>query len=213
MKWTPELVKLFQSLKDSLISSLVLAHYDSSLPTFLKKDWSAIGMGFIIMQPAIDATSLQALNILRSTWENKFDCRLNGPRLRPILFGSRKSTETESHYHSFVGEVETGQWAISENRVYFWMTPFYWLCDTKIIYKILNYDKPVYTLRWWVQELLAYMFICVHRPNNMMQDVDALSRYHNHLVVAHVLCANTYHHQDMADRFDAYISSIFDSLL
>ena len=125
----------------------MLARYDSSLPTFLKTDWSATGMGFIIMQPAIDNVSIEALRALRETGENKFDCSLEGPRLRPILCGSRKCTETESHYHSFVGEVSTGRWAISENRIYFWGTHFYWLYDMKTMYKILSYDGPIHTLR------------------------------------------------------------------
>ena len=47
----------------------------------------------------------------------------------------------------------------------------------------------------------------------MMQDADTLSRYHDPLVVAHILCANTYHRQDMANRSDAYGLSVFDSLL
>ena len=170
-------------------------------------------MGFIIMQPATDPVSLKALQQLRSTGENTFDSSLKGPRLRPILFGSRKSTEAESHYHSFVGEVATWRWAISENRVYFWGTHFHWLCDMKTVYKILNYDGPVHTLRRWSQELLAYSFTCVHRPNSMMQDVDALSRYHDPLVAAHISCATMYRRQDMTNRSDAYSSSVFDSLL
>ena len=64
-------------------------------------------MGFIIMQLATDPIFLQALQQLRSTGENTFDSSLKGPRLRPILFGSRKLTEAESHYYSFVGEVAT----------------------------------------------------------------------------------------------------------
>ena len=63
--WTPELVSLFDSLKIALTSSPVLARYDSSLPTFLKKDWSATGIGFIIMQPAIDKVSVETLKALR----------------------------------------------------------------------------------------------------------------------------------------------------
>ena len=38
--WTPELISLFNSLKVAFTSSPVLARYDSSLPTFLKTDWS-----------------------------------------------------------------------------------------------------------------------------------------------------------------------------
>ena len=83
----------------------------------------------------------------------------------------------------------------------------------KTVYKILNYDGPVHTLRRWSQELLAYSFTCVHRPNNMMHDVDALSRYHDPLVAAHMSCATMYRRQDMTNRSDAYSSSVFDSLL
>ena len=91
----------------------MLARYDSSLPTFLKKKLRATCMGFITMQPAIDKVSVEALRALRETGENKFDCSLEGPRLRSILFESRKCTETESHYHSFVGEISTGRWTKS----------------------------------------------------------------------------------------------------
>ena len=52
--WTSELLDLFESLKVAITSSPVLTRYDSSLPTFLKTDWSAVGMGFIIMQPNTD---------------------------------------------------------------------------------------------------------------------------------------------------------------
>ena len=166
--WTPELISLFDSLKIVLASSPVLARYDSSLPIFLKTDWSATGVEFIIMQPATDKVYVEALRALRETGENKSDCSLEGPRLRPILFGSRICIETESYYYSFVGEVSTSRWAILENRIYFWGTHFYWLCDMKTMYKILSYDGPIHTLRRWTQELLAYSFICVHRPNTMM---------------------------------------------
>ena len=123
--WTPELLKLLKSLKVCITSLPVLSWYDSSLPTFLKTDWSAVGMRFIIKQPNTDNQSLDALNILRTTGNNKFDKTMDGQRLRPILFGSRKYTDTESYYHSFVGDVATSCWAISKNRVYFWDTHFY----------------------------------------------------------------------------------------
>ena len=83
----------------------------------------------------------------------------------------------------------------------------------KPIYKILNYDGPVHTLHRWAQEFLAYMFTCVHCPNNMMQEADALSQYHDPLVVTHILCANTYRCQDVSDQSDAYSLSVFNSLL
>ena len=65
-------------------------------------------MSFIIMQPTIDKVSVEAVRNLRGTGDNKFDCSLEGSRIRPILFRSRKYTETESHYQCFIGEVSTG---------------------------------------------------------------------------------------------------------
>ena len=127
------------------------------------------------MQPNTDAVSITALKALQKTGEITFDKSLKGARMWSILFRSRKCTEAESHHHSFVGEVATGHCAISENRLYFWGTHFYWLCDIKTIYKILNYDGPLHVLRRWTQELQAYSFTCIHRSNIMMQDVDALS--------------------------------------
>ena len=132
-------------------------------------------MAFITLQSATYDALLHALKVLRTTGENTFDCSLDGTRVWPILFGSSKSTEAESHYHSFVGEVTTGRWEIPENRVYFWVTHVYWGYDMKIVYKILTYDRPVHILRCWAQELLAYTFTYVHCPNSMLHDLDTLS--------------------------------------
>ena len=41
---------------------------------------------------------------LTATGEFQFDLSLDGPRLRPVLFGSRSNLPYESNYHSFVGE-------------------------------------------------------------------------------------------------------------
>ena len=211
--WTKELKELFHQLKTSLTSSPVPARYDSLLPIFLKTDWSALGIGFIIMKPNNDDVSTVSLSFLKSTGENNFDKVIDGPRLQPILFGSRKCTESESHYHSFVGEVATGRWAISENRVYFWGRHFYWLCDMKTVYKALTYDGPIHVIRRWSQELLAYKFTCVHRPNSMMQDVDALSRYHDPLVAKHLATTHLYRCKDRIARQRAYNADVFSDLL
>ena len=79
--WIPELLDLFKSLKVDITLSPVLAQYDSSLPTFLKTYWSAVGMGFIIMQSNNDKVSLDSVQLLRTTEENNFDTTMDRPRL------------------------------------------------------------------------------------------------------------------------------------
>ena len=87
----------------------MLVKCNSSLPIFLKTNWSAAGMGFIIIQPARYKVSIEVLRNLKKTGDNKFNFSLEGPRLRHILLGSRKCTEIESHYHSFVSDVTTSR--------------------------------------------------------------------------------------------------------
>ena len=48
----------FCSCKYNLVTSPLLLRFDSSRPTFLKTDWSAGGMGYIIMQPDDSPDSL-----------------------------------------------------------------------------------------------------------------------------------------------------------
>ena len=81
------------------------------------------------------------------------------------------------------------------------------------VYKILSYDGPIHTLRRWTQELLAYSFTCVHRPNAIMQDVDALYRYLHPLVAQQTKSVAFYRSKDINDRADAYSSSVFDEIL
>jgi hypothetical protein len=113
------------ALKKAVTNNPCLAHYDSSLPTFLKTDWSAVGMSYVLMQPADDPSSKRALEILQTGGQNTFDELMTGARLRPVRFGSRRCTTREQHFHSFVGEAVTGRWAIGQCRRYLWGGHFY----------------------------------------------------------------------------------------
>ena len=42
--WTPALFKLFADLKVCITSAPILTRFDTTLPTFLKKDWSSEGI-------------------------------------------------------------------------------------------------------------------------------------------------------------------------
>ena len=86
-----------------MTSSPVLAQYDSTNPTFLKTDWIAFGMTWILLQPADDEDCVSVMDKLKKESICLFDLSLAGPRLRPIAFGSRNCSTAESHLHSFVG--------------------------------------------------------------------------------------------------------------
>ena len=136
----------------------ILARFDSTKPLILKTDWSSLGFSFILMQPANDEHSRRASEKLVKTGTCNFDTKLDGPRLQAICSGMRSSTSTDAHYHSFVGECAALRWAISKNKIYLWGCKFYCMCDMKSLYRILEYDGPIHSLRRWSQKLLAYNF-------------------------------------------------------
>jgi len=108
MGCTPDLITLFEELKTGITSSPVLARFDPDKPTFLKTDWSAKDMGWILMQPADDKESQLATKLFKYTGECKFVLSMNVAQLKPIFFGSRSCNDMERKYHSFTGEGACG---------------------------------------------------------------------------------------------------------
>jgi hypothetical protein len=173
--WTPPLINLWGELKIGITSSPCLSRFDSSKPCFLKTDWSARGMGWILMQPDDSPASLAALKLRHKEGVCNFDLTMTGAQLRPIRFGSRGCTDRERGFHSFVGEAGSGRWSSSQNRQYLWGALFYWMCDCSAIREIFNYTGSINQICRWAQELLGYHFMVFHRPAHMMPDVDGLT--------------------------------------
>ncbi len=190
-------------------SSPVLARYDPTKPMFLKTDWSALGMAFILMQPASDEKSLAALKVLEETGVCEFDLSMTGARLQPLAFGSRACTPMESHFHSFVGEVASGCWAIAHNKKYLWGAYFYWICDCNTIKEVLDYQGTIHMINRWSQELLGYNFGCIHRSHTMMKDVDSLTRFYGSAIGTYISIADILSQKDKTLQPSAYLASTF----
>ena len=77
------------------------------------------------MEPDDSLDYIVAMKYLANTSECLFDLSLDGPRLRPVLLGSRSNLSYESNYHSFVGEVAYGRCRIAACRKYLWYSQFY----------------------------------------------------------------------------------------
>ena len=177
-EWTPPLRAAFDDLKTALLSDPLLRRCDSSLPTFIKTDWSKTGMSLILMQPEDSAAALVATKLLSHGNPSSvtFDLTLEGVRLQPVFSASRRCTPGESDYHGFVGEIATGRWGFALAHHYLWGTQFFWICDCNAVDKIANCSGPSHMLRRWNQELFACNWTSVHRNAAMMGDVDALTR-------------------------------------
>ena len=138
MAWSPDLIDLSNDVKVCITSSPVLARFDPSKLTFLKTNWSAEYMGYILMQPTTDDASTKAAILLQTGGPGLFDTNKSGARLQHIAFGSRCCTGLEKQYHSFVRKIACSRWSISQNRRFLWGAHFYWLCDCKVMKDILE---------------------------------------------------------------------------
>ena len=209
MAWSPDLVQLFHDIKVMITSSPLLARFNTAKPVFLKTDWSAAGMAWILMQPDDSEASIAATKVLLETGINQFDVTMDGPRLVPVRFGSRACLDKEKWFHSFVGEGACGRWGISQNRKFLWGTHFYWLCDCAAVKEILEYDGPITMIKRWAQELLGYHFSVVHRLQRMMRDVDSLNRFYGNPVETYDTIAQAFADDDKERRPAAYETSVF----
>ena len=78
----------FEDIKREVTSSPVLARYIPLKSTFLKTNWSAEVMGWILMQPADGPISLEATKVLYDGGPCLFNVSKKRARFLPISFGS-----------------------------------------------------------------------------------------------------------------------------
>ena len=72
------------------------------------------------MQSENSPESLVAVTHLQSTSECILDRTSSSPRLMHAFFNYRSYIDHKRYYHSFVGEIACGRWAISRLRKYLW---------------------------------------------------------------------------------------------
>ena len=99
----------------ALLQDLCLMHYNCELRCYLRTDWSAIGMLFVLLQPASDPESLAAMH--RKIAGGPYEFMLPNAKchLRPVCFGSCKYRGQENKLHSHLGTDFCGDWAINKN--------------------------------------------------------------------------------------------------
>ena len=153
-------------------------------------------MGWILMKPFDDKESQKATTHLRNTGECLFGLSKYGAILKPFVFVSRSYNNMESKYHFFTGKVAAGRWEIGQNSRVIWGFLFFWICDCSAVKGLIEYDGYIFMVQRWAQELMGYIFAAVHRPNQMMCDIDALSRRYGKLIVAHLCISNILHNFD-----------------
>ena len=156
--------KAFETLRDKLLSYLVLAIYSPKAETQLHCHASTHGFGAILM---------------RKQKNNRF---------QPISYFSHRTTQDESKYHSFELECPAAIYAIKPFHIYLSGIKFKIITDCDSFQLTLGKKDINSRTSRWAMFLQNYDYEIEHRPGKRMSHVDALSHCHNILVLE----ANTF---------------------
>lgn len=152
-------LQAFEELKRKLVQPPVLAIYNPNSETELHCDASTAGFGAVLAQ------------------------RGNDKQFHPIFFFSKRTTETESRYHSFELEMLAIIYALRRFRVYLSGIKFKIVIDCNALTLAIKKKDVSPRISRWILELLEYDYVTEHRPGTKMGHVDALSRLPSEILV------------------------------
>ena len=151
VKWTTEVERAFQALKDALCSDPVLVTPDFSLPMVLQTDASETGVGAVLAQ-------------------------LRGGEEHPITFISRKLLPREKNYSTVEKECLAIKWAVEKLKYYLLGRQFTLVTDhAPLVWMARNKDTNARVTRWFLA-LQPFSFTVTHRSGAAHGNADALSR-------------------------------------
>ena len=158
--WSTECQVSFDLLKQMLMSSNCIMHFDPSLPLILSVDASPVGVGAVL-------SHLVTHN--------------NQQVERPVMFASATLTQTQQNYAQLDREALAVIFGITKFHKYLWGRQFTLVTDNSAIQRIFHQDKalPIRTghrLQHWATMLQAYTYKIIHRKSECMSVPDALSR-------------------------------------
>ena len=156
-EWPSACQKAFQTVKDSLLTSKVLMHYDPAQPIKLAADASAYGVGAVISHTLPDGTE------------------------RPVAFASRTLSPSERNYAQIEKEALALIFGIKKFHQYLYGRHFTLVTDHKPLLAILGPHKGIPSLaaarlQRWALILAAYNYRIEFKPTQQHSNADGLSR-------------------------------------
>ena len=153
--WGEPQQKVFEQIKQALVSPTVLAHYNPNRPTIISADASNTGLGAVLFQVQDD-----------------------GQR-RPVCYASRSLSDTEKRYAVIEKEALATTWASERFSDYVFGIPFTLETDHKPLTVLLNSSElskmPSRILRFRLR-LMRYNYQVQYVPGKHQVTARTLSR-------------------------------------
>jgi hypothetical protein len=140
-------IKAFHKIRDYILSKPILQQANIEKRFYLKTNFSALGLGFLLCQPDNSAESIAAMNREHAGGNCDFELCVSKMRLLPIAFGSRKTKGNEVHFHSHPGESLAASWGTTKNCHFLWGRPFTLITDCHALVWLMDYKGHNHAVR------------------------------------------------------------------
>jgi hypothetical protein len=191
--WSTSCQTSFDELKKRVSQPPVLAHFDSSSPTFITCDASAVALGALLSQ-------------------------YQGGEERPIAFASRTLSPAERNYSASEREALACLWACEHWHFYVYGRQFTLITDHQALKTLLSSGgsghRPL-RLHRWADRLFQYNFSVVYRPGRFNVVADCLSRAFDAVAATPEVHSTSDFRNDITDDSvydDGLVQSIFGNL-
>ena len=181
--WNISHQSAFERLKEELVSTPVLAHYDSAKEIWVSADASSYGLGAVLQQ-------------------------VDNGEVKPVAYASRSMSATEQRYAQVEKEALATTWACEKFSDYLLGKDFKVETDHKPLVSLLgskNLDELPPRIQRFRMRLMRYSFTIVHIPGKNIITADALSR-------APMSAGPTKADQQLSEDTQSFVSSIIKGL-
>ncbi|XP_055343594.1 uncharacterized protein LOC129591802 isoform X2 [Paramacrobiotus metropolitanus] len=151
--WEQLQVGAFEALKNRLVSSPVLGHFDVSRPVEIHPDASGYAIGVVILQQDCDGV------------------------LRVLAYGSRRLNAAERNYSTTERECLGIVWTADKFRYYLLGRVVTVITDHHSLCWLVNIQSPSGRLVRWALRLQEFDLVIRHKSGAKHADGDCLSRY------------------------------------
>jgi hypothetical protein len=169
--WTDTAQTALDDMKNAIISNPCLQRFDYQKLVVLCTDFSALGFGYVLLQPVNDDTSIKASQDYRDGKGFSFMTKDSPAVLHPVCFGAWKCHGNEVWLHSHLGKCFACDYGINKNRHYVFGQCFVWVMDCYASKFLLSYEGGNPAILWLQMHLMRWDVDIVHRPD--LQLVDA----------------------------------------
>jgi hypothetical protein len=137
--WTYAAQADWDDIKQAIISDPSLQRFNYLKLVILCTDFSALGFGYVLLQPGNDAALIKALQDYRDGKGYTFMTKESTAALHPICFSARKCRGNKVCLHSYLGKCFAGDYAINKNQYYMFVQCFVWMTDCYAVKFLLSY--------------------------------------------------------------------------